>query len=83
MDRNTLLAFALISIVLVLTPRYLELINPAQETEKQSQDNLSADSEVIYDIEPQPDKNILNEEKIFIPQNLTLKKPQRLKPIYT
>ena len=68
MDRNTLLAFALISIVLVLTPRYLELINPARETEKQTQDNLSPDSEVFYDIEPQPEKNISKEEKIFIPQ---------------
>ena len=68
MDRNTLLAFALISIVLVLTPRYLELINPARETEKQSQDNLSSDSEVFYDVEPQPEKNISREEKSFIPQ---------------
>ena len=66
MDRNTLLAFALISIVLVLTPRYLELINPARETEKQSQDNLSPDSEVFYDVEPQPEKNNSKEEKIFI-----------------
>ena len=70
MDRNTLLAFALISIVLVLTPRYLELISPAQETEKQSQDDLSSDSEVFYDIEPQLEKNISKEERVVISFNV-------------
>ena len=61
MDRNTLLAFLLISVVLILTPRYLELINPPQEGRKPPKNKQSAATETIYDIEPQPNKNILNE----------------------
>ena len=69
MDRNTLLAFLLISVVLILTPRYLELINPPQEGRKPLPNKQSATTKTIYDVEPQPGKNILNEEKTFLPQD--------------
>ena len=40
MDRNTLLAFFLISLVLIFTPKYIELISGKNETEeKDSLDN--------------------------------------------
>ncbi len=78
MDRNTLLAFLLISVVLILTPRYLELINPPQEDRPPKKDKQSAAAETIYDIEPQPDKNILNEEKMFLPQNLSPEKTTKV-----
>ena len=78
MDRNTLLAFLLISVVLILTPRYLELINPPQEDRPPKKDKQSAATETIYDIEPQPDKNILNEEKMFLPQNLSPEKTTKV-----
>jgi len=78
MDRNTLLAFLLISVVLILTPRYLELINPPQEDRPPKKDKQNAATETIYDIEPQPDKNILNEEKMFLPQNLSPEKTTKV-----
>ncbi len=78
MDRNTLLAFLLISIVLVLTPRYLELINPTQETGQPSQDKQKPASEVFYDVEPQPEKKILEKEKTFLPQNPNPEKTTRV-----
>ena len=78
MDRNTLLAFLLISVVLILTPRYLELINPPQEDRSPKKDKQSAATETIYDIEPQPDKNILNEEKMFLPQNFSPEKTTKV-----
>ena len=48
MDRNTLLAFLLISVVLILTPRYLELINPPQEDSPPKKNKQSAATETIY-----------------------------------
>ena len=36
MDRNTLLAFFLISLVLIFTPKYIELISGKNKTEERS-----------------------------------------------
>ena len=40
MDRNTLLAFLLISLVLVFTPKYLEIVSP-NSTEKVAEKNTN------------------------------------------
>ena len=42
MDRNTLIAFFLISLVLIFTPKYMELVSPAS-TETKSADSLFVD----------------------------------------
>jgi len=47
MDRNTLVAFFLISLVLIFTPKYMELVSPAP-TETKSADSLF--------VEPSPSK---------------------------
>ena len=39
MDKNTLVAFFLISLVLIFTPKYMELVSPAS-TETKSTDSL-------------------------------------------
>ena len=78
MDRNTLLAFLLISVVLILTPRYLELINPPQEGRKPLPNKQSATAKTIYDVEPQSGKNILNEEKTFLPQGFSPEKTTKI-----
>jgi hypothetical protein len=50
MDRNTLTALLLITLVLVLTPYYMELVSPAPQPEYEDTDGLYEDTdEVVVD----------------------------------
>ena len=78
MDKNTLLAFLLISIVLVLTPRYLELINPAQEQEEQTQKKSPQVSEELSEDEFKPEKSTFKKEKPLSLDNSTPEKNTKI-----
>ena len=82
MDRNTLLAFFLISFVLILTPKYLELFAPPRAEESQTEkvnlpndgkttESLTSKTEPIKEIKNQPlSANVKNiEEKFFTIEN--------------
>jgi len=82
MDRNTLLAFFLISFVLILTPKYLELFAPPRSEENQAEnvnlpndskttESLTSKTEPIKEIKNQPlGANVKNiEEKFFTIEN--------------
>ena len=82
MDRNTLLAFFLISFVLILTPKYLELFAPPRSEESQAEnvnlpndvkttESLTSKTEPIKEIKNQPlGANVKNiEEKTFTIEN--------------
>ena len=56
MDRNTLLAFLLISLVLILTPYYMELINPKKPTK-------AYDTPKTTETQPDPEETIISEPK--------------------
>ena len=78
MDKNTLLAFLLISIVLVLTPRYLELINPTQEQEGQTQKKSPQVSEELSEDEFKPEKSTFKKEKPLSLNNSTPEKNTKI-----
>ena len=78
MDKNTLLAFLLISIVLVLTPRYLELINPTQEQEEQTQKKSPQVSEELSEDEFKPEKSTFKKEKPLSLNNSTPEKNTKI-----
>ena len=56
----------------------MSLLTHHKKIRPPKKDKQSAVTETIYDIEPQPDKNILNEEKIFLPQNLSPEKTTKV-----
>lgn len=50
MDRNTLLAFLLIAVVLILTPFYMDYVSPPQETETVTRETATEPSRTPADI---------------------------------
>ena len=53
MDRNTLLAFFLISLILIFTPKYMELVSPAPEAPEQNTEEAIEEPEQQYATEPE------------------------------
>ena len=66
MDRNTLLAFFLISLVLVFTPKYMEMVSPPPDPDEV---NNSSMADTIKTIDQ---KNFTAQENKPEPQNLSL-----------
>ncbi len=64
MDRNTLLAFFLISLVLIFTPKYIELISGENETEERSLPNNETGTDTLKTI-----KNSQFEDLDYFPSN--------------
>ena len=46
MDRNTLLAFFLIALVLLFTPKYIEVFNPQKPVAKDEASNLASEKQI-------------------------------------
>ena len=61
MDRNTLTALLLITVVLILTPHYMELISPQPQPKYETGDGFIEDdgdrsNDSAYNITPPPPK---------------------------
>jgi len=77
MDRNTLLAFLLISLVLIFTPKYIEMVSPGP-TPTNSSNNYNLDN-VVDSTNFSPRENVSYQEK----NTVSLKKIEQQKIIET
>ena len=61
MDRNTLLAFFLIALMLLFTPKYMEIFSPQKPVNKNESVDLASEN--------QPDSLLTLETNLWIAQN--------------
>ena len=67
MDRNTLLAFFLIALVLLFTPKYMEIFSPQKPvTENEQVDLLQAKTRLIAFLTPKTSLFITLNQKSFL-----------------
>ena len=69
MDRNTLLAFFLISLVLIFTPKYIELISGENRNEERSLLNNETETEALKTglVKEKDYNKIVNPKKMIYP----------------
>ena len=85
MDRNTLLAFFLISLVLIFTPKYIELISGKNKTEEKSLINNEPETDTLKTLKNSQFEDLdfySSDEVVVKNENPKLKSQLLLKTIF-